>query len=41
MATLKLVATPIFPTRVIPPVPVGPPLPTGGPSRSRHGPGVR
>ncbi len=31
MPTLVLGATPIFPTRVIPPVPVGPPLPTGGP----------
>jgi hypothetical protein len=31
MATITLVATPIFPTRVIPPVPVGPPRPTGGP----------
>ena len=31
MPTLVLVATPLYPTRVIPPVPVGPPLPTGGP----------
>jgi hypothetical protein len=29
--TLELVATELFPTRVIPPVPVGPPQPTGGP----------
>ena len=31
MATLELVATEIYPTREIPPVPVGPPQPTGGP----------
>ena len=31
MPTLVLDATPLFPTRVIPPVPVGPPQPTGGP----------
>ena len=31
MPTLNVVATEIYPTRVIPPVPVGPPQPTGGP----------
>src|SRR5215208_1329899 len=31
MATLKLVATEIYPIREIPPVRVGPPQPTGGP----------
>ena len=31
MPTLVLVATELYPTRVIPPVPVGPPQPTGGP----------
>lgn len=31
MHTLGLVATEVFPTSVIPPVPVGPPQTTGGP----------
>jgi hypothetical protein len=31
MPTLEVVATEIYPTRAIPPVPVGPPQPTGGP----------
>jgi hypothetical protein len=31
MPTLKLVATELYPTRVIPSVPVEPPQPTGGP----------
>jgi hypothetical protein len=31
MPKLELVATEIYPTRVIPPLPVGPPQPTGGP----------
>jgi hypothetical protein len=31
MPTLDLVATEVYPTRVIPPVPIGPPQPTGGP----------